>query len=194
MKIPITYTERAAKLNGQAGEALLAQAKWDWERARAAVNKAAEVELLAMNALRQMGIRLQEAAGRERIGFEWFHAKAGELPADFSFDALRFCVGLARGLAAPAAKLDECRHARQAMFEVFGQSKRPRRAKKQKAHERNPWSEFVSGASTVESQARALGLDRMASWTPEQLGKFLRTLEPLVERHQEASRLAEGNR
>lgn len=195
------YEENAQRMCVNAKAALLLSTSANWQRAKALVEEAARCEIRAINLMRDIGIALQEARQRERISFEWFNGDRGKglagacdsLPASVTFRALKFCVSLARSFSRPVTSLDEARHARQMMFEAFGQSQPPRRAKKQKGHDRNPWSAFVSGASSLSALVATLEAEPLDLWSPQKRDTFLRTIAPIVRKHDLVRRLGSNS-
>lgn len=189
--LPDTNEEKTQVLTVRAKEALLKSAGADWQSAKNAVDKAAGLELSALNWMRDCGLKLREAAGREQIGFQWYHTASKSLPKSMTFPALKFCVHLSRNFEKRIETIDEARSARQMLFEAFGHSETPRRIEEQVSHETNPWNDFVSMASSFTSLFSKLECDHMDKWDSGRLKKFLTETEPIALAHEKARSLFE---
>ena len=152
--------------------------------AREKVKRAGELELEALNGLRQAGMLLQDACERDQPRPEWLRDDQGRLPGAFTGPGVQFCVYLARVYRRrPIRKLEEARAARQRMFEAMGEA-RARRVKPQRAHAENPWSKLVAHSSSFRALFRKLG--KMDEWDPAKRAAFLREVGPIVELHRQA--------
>lgn len=190
-QIAPTYNERAVKLSNKAKTALLEGVTRDWEKAKQIVGDASKLEIQALNYLRAAGIKLQEACGHEQISFEFHRSIQDEIPKSLHFNAAKFCIHLARKFEQPVETLDEVRSARQMMFEQLGESRAPRRLIPQNSHERNVWSDFVNTTASLTSLFTELEEEPMEGWDRERLSSFVKTTEPIVERHRKAAVLLE---
>jgi hypothetical protein len=185
----ITYQELAGKMSRKANAALLKSIGNDWTVAKESVTEAARLEIVAVNRLRLAGIKIQEASGHEQVGFEWFHKVEADLPTGMHFNAVKFCVHLARKLENAVTTLDEARSARQMMFEALELATAPKRLEGQNSHDRNPWSDFVSGVSSLTSLFAKLEEEPMGEWDTVKLTKFVQTTDPIVDKNREARAL-----
>jgi hypothetical protein len=192
MNIAKTDYDDAARLQAtKAKAALLKTINDTWAKAEAMAKDTAKAEVNIVNLLRSCGLALQELAGHEQVKFEFFHSLEDELPKGLHFKAVKVCVHLARELKQPAETLDDARRARQMMFEAFDQMSAPRRIAAQSAHERNPWSDFVSTAASFTRLFGDLDAEHMAGWGQDKLSTFVRETAPIVEKHLAAKQLME---
>lgn len=180
-RLKLNNEEKTRVLANKAREALLESVQRDWDHAEQAADAAAKLELIAINRLRNCGLKLCEAAGREQIGFEFYRMHSDSLPKRMSFQALKFCVHLCRNFAEPIQTIDEARSARQMLFEAFGHSETPKRIAEQSAHESNPWNTFVSLSSSFTGLFGKLETDDMARWSEDKLSTFIRQTEPIAQ-------------
>ena len=194
MKPTLTNDDRSQILATKAKRALLESAGRDWTNAKKAAETANGLELKAVNLLRTCGIKLQEAANHEQISFEFWHSSSDYLPKGMTFEAVKACIHVARNFDEPIKNRDEAKRALQMMWESFGVSSAPERLEAQHSHDRNPWSEFVSSASSFTSLFKALETDRMEDWGADKLSKFVTTTKPIVEAHKKAAVLLEEMR
>jgi hypothetical protein len=184
------YQDSAQVLTTRARIALLKGASADWEAAQSTAKEAGALEIKALNLLRRAGMKLQEAAGgRDRITFEFLRQFKANLPESLTFNAVKFCVQLCRSFDGEIKTLDEARAARRALFEAFTLESTPRRTEPQRAHECNPWNDFVSSASSFTSLFKKLEVGSMAEWSRDKLSTFARETKPIAEKHAEAVKL-----
>ena len=187
-----TYEERSRKLDRKAKAALLKSVGNDWAIARKNSTEIEKLTIQTANRLRLIGVKLQESAGHEQIGFEWYQANRDSLPKDMVFKALKVCVHLARSSEKEFERYDEVKKAQQLFFEALGESTAPHRTTPQQLHDDNPWSEFVSGVSSLTSLFNRLDDRPMVEWPREKLEQFVQTTKPVVEKHEAAVRLIGG--
>ncbi len=188
----LSYDENAQALSTAARRELLKSAGEDFTAARAAANRAAECEIEAINKLRECGIKLREAALHENPSLAFFKNVQAELPAAMTFSAMKFCVHLAHTIDEPITTLEEARTARRRLFEALGDEPASRRLEQQNVHDRNPWSEFISGASKFTSLFSELEEEPMADWSRDKLRKFVATCKPIAEKFHRAESLLQG--
>jgi hypothetical protein len=187
-----TSEEASQALAVKARDALLAEASKDWQQARTAAVGAAKLEVEALEHLRLAGIKLREAAHKEVPTLSWFKSVQESLPSDMSFNGMQFCLYLARKFDKPFQSIEDAKAARRSLFETFAMSTAPRRIGQQTAHERNPWNEFVSAASGLQSLFSDLDEDPLSEWCEDKLRTLTSTLEPIVKQYQEAMRVLKG--
>lgn len=180
-RLKLNNEEKTRVLANKARDALLQSVKRDWDHAAEAADQAAKLELVAINRLRNCGLKLCEAAGREQIGFEFYRLHSDSLPKRMSFQALKFCVHLCRNFSEPIQTIDEARSARQMLFEAFGHSETPKRIAEQSAHESNPWNTFVSISSSFTGLFGKLETGEMDKWGQDKLSTFIRQTDPIAE-------------
>jgi hypothetical protein len=185
----LTYEESAQTIASDARAALLEEASKDWIEARQAAAGAAKLELVSLNRLRDCGVKLREAAGKEAPSLTWFKNVQTSLPADFTFSALQFTVHLARKYDRPFDTLDEARAARRSLFDAFGTTTPARRIEAQTAWEKNPWNEFVNQASSLIASFTDLDDAPLAQWNESKLRTFIAATDPIVRKNAEARAL-----
>lgn len=183
----ITNEDSSRKLARKAETALLKGVASNWAVARQAGRDIERLTIEMANRLRAAGIQLQEAAGHEQIGFEWWHKHQDKLPQDLSFKALKVCVHLARASEQPFEKYDEVKKAQQLFFEAIGDATPPKRLTQQVAHESNPWSEFINETASLLSMFDKLEDEPLQNWGREKLEKFVETTQPIFEKHVQAA-------
>lgn len=176
-------------MNRKARAALLKSISKDWISAKEAGTTAGKLQIKAVNLLRDIGLKAQQASGHEQLTFSFHHSVASELPGDLTFDALKRCVHIANKLEKPAETLDEARFVMQTMFEALGEATAPKRLEAQSSHDRNPWSDFVSGVSSLTSLFAKLEEEPMPEWDKVKLTKFVQTTDPIVDKNREAREL-----
>jgi hypothetical protein len=178
------FSDRTAATEKKARIELLESAARDWAEAKEMVSQAAELELGALRKMREAGLKLQEASGRETPKFSFYQECA--LPVlrqkkreDLSFEAVKFCVGLIKVFSEGIESLSEARGARQRLFEVVGAAPVPKREKAQRAHENNDLSKFVSSAASLRSSLNKLG--ELQGLEQGKLETLVREVGPVVE-------------
>jgi len=174
----------------KARTALLKGVSEDWTAAKSKAVEAGKLELQSLNLLRSAGVKLQEAANRERLSFESFRLMQPSLPKDFTWPAAQFCFQLGSQFDKPIKTLDEATAARRILFEKLGEQSTPKRIAEQTAHDSNPWSELVDKAARFTAFFDQLAEeDPMDKWSPDKLRNFISTTKPIADKHAEAIRL-----
>jgi hypothetical protein len=179
------YLENSQAMAKDARTELLLLASKDWAAAKQAATEAGKLEIVAINKIRDCGLKLQEASDREHFSFTFFTRVQDQLPMGFA--EAKFAVNLARKLDKPVTTLDEARQARRVLFEALGAATAPKRIGEQSAHEEeNPWSIFINTAATFTSLFEKLDDEPMEKWKRDKLKKFVQTTKPIVEKHEAA--------
>lgn len=176
-------------MTSNARAALFEAAGEDWREAKAASAKAGELEIIAINRLRDCGMKLREAADHVRPSLEWFQRNRDHLPEDMTWGGFRFCVNVSHQLSEAITDLQEARQARRSLFQAFGDEQAPKRLHEQNGHESNPWSDFVSETARLLTFADRLEEEPMTKWSREKLNAFARTTKPVVDRYNQALKL-----
>lgn len=189
MKPQLTNEEKSLLLANKARNVALEGVARDWTAAEEKMRESCKIQLSAANLMRNAGIKLQEAAGREQIDFEWFKFNESKLPKGMNFKAVSVCVRLARNFDQPIQRLDEARSVVLQMMFAFDQLTEPHRATQQNAHELNPWDELVSWSANFNGLWKQIGAEAMEAWDHARLRSFVSSTEPIVEKHQAARAL-----
>lgn len=188
----LSYAEESAQMTRQSRDEILKKASRDWREAKEAGCKAAEFEIVAINKIRDVGLSLQQASGRELITLEFFNHVSKRLPKDLNFTQAKVCISVARKLEKPVETIEECRSIKQTMFECLLELPQPKRLEEQTARESNPWSNFVASFTSIEQIFSALEYKPMSEWGKDKLLKFVSVVEPVTTKYNQAVELLEG--
>ena len=197
-----TYPERAVEMTKQARRAACESAGKHWEVAAKATSDIEQAKIIRINELREAGIDLNTACGREQLlftadGFIFTREKIlPHLPPDMTVEAVRACVHIANKMPAPittVAEVNLLEKQLQVEFALLGLAESHKRKELQSPHVRDLFSNFVSRAARLEVLIDELEKDpdigAMDKWNPELLDEFIETMKPAKEKIERAEKL-----
>ena len=198
----LTYTEHASTMSRTARQSACTEAGKLWLKATAAATSIGELEIDCVNRLREAGLKINQACGREQLSFNLEGKEFCRreilplLPAGMDLAAVHTCVHLANHLKQPVATREELRAIKpelQLAFQTLGLVEAPRRKELQTAHGRNLFSDFVSRTLGLRALFEELEKEEpMETWPAPKLDEFLESTLPVKERIERAERLRLG--
>lgn len=196
-----TYPERALAMTKAARKAACERAGEKYHKAMHAAGNIGELEVVVINRLREAGLELITACGREQLlfsleGKEFCRRELLPFLPEMDLAKVQVCVHIANTVKTPLANQEELRAVRpelQLAFQMFGLADAPRRKELQTAHARNLFSDFVSRATSLKLLFDELEQEEpMAQWPPDKLDEFLETAQPVKEKIERAEKLRLG--
>ncbi len=195
----LDYAERAGAMERSARQALVAQAGQRLAKATAMGHSVGSMEMMLVNHLREAGLLLNQASGREQLkftgeGMEFVRRELLPLlPEGTRMETVKMVVHLAAVLPKPVETLEELRAAKreaQLFFQLHGLEDGPRAREAQIAHAKNFFAEFASGFESLRAKLQNLTeAAPMETWPADQLDQFIDTTAPVKARYDEAVRL-----
>lgn len=195
----LTYPERATAMEKRARKALVEKAGALWLKAKHAAANIGELEVLAINRMREAGLALNAASGHEQLIFSLEGAEfcrkeiLPHLPEGMDLRAVRVCVHLAANLKAPIASREELKAAKahvQLVLDALGLADASRRKELQSAHTINLFCKSTRHCSQLLDLLDELEkAEPMETWPANKLDEFLDQSAPLKERIAKAEKL-----
>lgn len=174
----------------KAEAAILRKIHQTFERALACGNKAADLTISGVNALRECGIYLAEMKGNSQFNLSFFISVQKKLPKKMSFDVARGCVGLGHNMPQEVRTYAEAQRAQQLFFQTAGLIEAPHRDNPGSPTARNPTDWIINTFSTARVEfEKLLKTEPMEDWTEERLDTFIAQTQPFYDQHAAARNL-----
>ncbi len=191
-----TNEETSVELAAQARKALLGVAANEWQNAEHALDAGIRAEIDAINHLRSVGLRLQEACDRIHATAAWYfgdEARPGackSLPATLSLEAVKTCFTIAKLFKEPAKTVEDVVRVRQKIWVALGRAKVQRRSKPQRARIHNPWDHLVAQSAALVKQIEAIPVSQLDRARVQRLTQIV---SPIVRKYENATKLLATN-
>jgi hypothetical protein len=190
-EIQITNAERTQQLNTAAQKALLKGIARDWKACEEVASDLGKLTIKGVNLLRVVGEQIKQVTGHEQVGFDFWQRHHAVLPASLTYAKAKCAVHVANRNPKPVTTVQEAMAAQRDLFAAMAEYTEPKRLAAQTGHDRNLWSDLVSGVASLDSIFHKLNPSPMAQWRRDELEKFVETTKPLVQRAKEAATILE---
>lgn len=164
----------------------------EWMRkASKATGGIADLQVEAVNAMREAGICANVASGREQLVFNaagMIFARKNileHLPDGCTMEHLRFAVHLANTIPAPIKKIEDLRPYKreiQLFLGLFGVSEKPQVKEPQQARPKTHFANVIYRVRMLERDVEGLKEEQpIEKWNDEKLAEFLKDTRPARE-------------
>lgn len=197
-----TYNERSMSLTKAARKAACERAGEKFVKAQHATGNIGELEIVVVNGLREAGLELITACGRDQLlfsleGREFCRKELMPyLPPGMDLPKIQACVHIANTVKEPIATVEELRTVKtelQMAFQMFGLSEAPRRKELQTAHARNLFSDWVSRITSTALVGNEMEQSEpMESWPGSKLDEYLEAAQPVKQQIERAEKIRLG--
>lgn len=187
-----TYEERTHKLESKAHKALLSGIARDWAAVEAAATEAGKQTVIGVNRLRACGEKFKQLCGHDQLTLDFFMRHRDSLPKSMSYTGAKCSVHVSNRIEQDVETPQEALFIQRDLFLAINAYTEPKRTAPQQLHDSNPWSEFISGVSSLTSLLDRLDDRPMSEWPREKLEQFVKTTQPVVEKHAAAVKMIGG--
>jgi hypothetical protein len=198
MSNELTYPERAGAIARDSRINCCEEAGWHWLAAVEAKKEIEREKIRAFNELREAGIKLNEASGREQLTFNLngkdFVRKEllTHLPDGMTLSQVQCCCHIANTVQEPVKTIEELRVEEEKMQpffeEHFGESKKKIVLTSHAA--KNLFSTIVTKTQDWSNIFDELVEEEpIEKWSGEQLDEFIEKTRPIVERRDQAIKI-----
>jgi hypothetical protein len=186
--IESTAAEKSTALRRDARAASAADGAKHMAKAFHATGNIAELQVVAINAMRAAGVCFNVASGREQLlfnpdGFKFAREYIlPHLPAGAKLEHVQFAVHMANILPAPVKSAEELRSYKreiQLVMSLCGIADEPRRIGPQTSHEKNHFVEVIVKVRTLDALFEKLEEEEpLNKWADDKLAEILRDTKP----------------
>lgn len=194
----MTYPERAGAIAREARIECCQTAAKHWNQAVEAKHGIDREKIKAFNELREAGISLNEASGREQLTFnengrEFVRKELlPHLPEGMTVSKVQCCCHIANTVPEPVKTIEELRVEQDKMepflTEHFGESKKKIALTSHKA--KNLFSTIVTKTADWAAVFDELAVEEpLEQWSGEKLDEFIEKTKPMDDRYQAAVKI-----